>query len=124
MDHLEESDEKLTGMACHMLCQRPIPCLPISASFFVLPGVAPAGAASTETLSFLGVSFTTERISRVRITTGNSSLGPNDGGELDLVVMDDFIYSEPQVVPEPTTLFLLGSGLLGLAGISLRRSRK
>ena len=93
-------------------------------SFFVLPGVAPAGAASNETLSFLGVSFTTERISRVRITTGNSSLGPNDGGELDLVVMDDFIYSEPQVVPEPTTLFLLGSGLLGLAGISLRRSRK
>jgi hypothetical protein len=70
-------------------------------------------------LSFLGVFFNAgERISRVRITNGNSILGPNDGivdtPNVDVVVMDDFVYGEPQVVPEPATLLLLGSGLLGL----------
>jgi len=89
-------------------------------TFFVPPGVSPAGA-SIPTLSFLGVTFTTERIARVRITTGNSSLGPNDGGAVDVVVMDDFLYSEPQVVPEPTTLLLLGTGLLGLGVWRSRR---
>jgi PEP-CTERM motif len=74
-------------------------------------------------LSFLGVRFDAgELISRVRITTGNNMLGPTDGtltpvgtGGVDVVVMDDFLYSEPQqVVPEPATLLLLGTGLLGL----------
>jgi hypothetical protein len=69
----------------------------------------------------LGVTFTTERIARVRITTGNSSLGPNDGGAVDVVVMDDFLYSEPQVVPEPATLLLVGTGLLGLGVWRSRR---
>ena len=36
-------------------------------------------------------------ISRVRITTGNTALGPNEAGRRDLVVMDDFLYGEPQV---------------------------
>ena len=57
----------------------------------------PAGTGA-ESLSFLGVSFTQERVAKVRITTGNAALGPstNDGGGVDVAAMDDFIYSEPQ----------------------------
>lgn len=68
-------------------------------------------------LSFLGVKFDGgEQISRVSITTGNTILGPNDGGAVDVVAMDDFIYAEPQSssAPEPATLLLLGGGLGGL----------
>jgi hypothetical protein len=46
-------------------------------------------------LSFFGVLFDEAVISRVRITTGNVAPGPDDG-EVDIVMMDDFFYSEPQ----------------------------
>jgi hypothetical protein len=77
-------------------------------------------------LSFVGaVAGAGERIGRVRITSGintivtNGQLGnPND----DAVVMDDFLYAEPTVVPEPTSLLLAGLGWLGLA--SRRFGRK
>jgi hypothetical protein len=68
---------------------------------------------SNNGLSFLGVTFT-DAIGRVRITTGNSALGPNDSAATDVVVLDDFIYSEPQAatpVPESATLTLLGIGV-------------
>lgn len=72
-------------------------------------------------LTFLGgVANAGERISRVRITSGqntivsNGRLGnPND----DVVVMDDFLYAEPvqlQRVPEPPTFALLFLGLLAV----------
>jgi hypothetical protein len=47
---------------------------------------------------FLGVIFETPRVHRVRIEYGNSSLGPDDGNGIDVAVMDDFIYGEPQEV--------------------------
>jgi hypothetical protein len=75
-------------------------------------------------LSFLGVAFNAgEAVARVRITTGNSALGPNDGGGIDVVAMDDFLYSEPQtVVPEPATLWLVGAGMLAAARRLRRRA--
>jgi hypothetical protein len=58
-----------------------------------------------ETLSFVGVRFDEgERIAKVRITSGTANLSPTtfdgklDKVVVDLVVMDDFIYGEPQAV--------------------------
>ena len=47
-------------------------------------------------LSFFGIVFEDARIARVRITTGDVAPGPNDDGKNDIVMMDDFIYGEPQ----------------------------
>ena len=57
----------------------------------VLPGPTNRGS-----LSFLGVGFDTANVFLVRITSGNRILkAPNQ----DVVVMDDFIYGEPQELP-------------------------
>jgi hypothetical protein len=74
-----------------------------------------------QTLEFLGVDFGSAIVSRVRITSGNSVLGPNEDATHDLVVMDDFIYGEPVPVPEPTSLALLTTGL---AAVALARRRR
>jgi hypothetical protein len=88
--------------------------------------VAP-GTVSDGSLSFLGVNFTGgEDIARVRITSGNAALGPNDdpAGGIDLVVMDDFFSSEPQaVVPEPSAVAMLLSGIIGTSVLFRRRKR-
>src|SRR5262249_4138021 len=49
-------------------------------------------------LSFFGIVFEDARIARVRITSGNTAPGPDDGGQQDVVMMDDFIYGEPQAL--------------------------
>jgi hypothetical protein len=82
-------------------------------------------APGTANFSFLGVIFNAgERVGRVRITTGNAPLSGanNDGGGIDVVVMDDFLYSEPRAVPEPSTLLVLAMGLLALVGVRSRRA--
>jgi hypothetical protein len=69
----------------------------------------------TETLSFLGVSFTGELVGRVRIISGNAAPGPDETGDLDVVVMDDFIFGEPvstaglTITPETGKLFQRGA---------------
>ena len=58
----------------------------------VLPGPTNRGS-----LSFLGVGFDAgERVFQVRITSGNRILSTPAN---DTVVMDDFIYGEPQALP-------------------------
>jgi hypothetical protein len=49
-------------------------------------------------LSFIGVVFADARIARVRITSGDAAPGPNDDGTHDIVMMDDFLYGEPQPI--------------------------
>jgi hypothetical protein len=87
----------------------------------------PKGTVADKSLSFLGVVFDAgEEIFRVRITTGTDPLasGTNDnpGAGIDLVVMDDFLYAEPQAIPEPASWTLLAVSTLALFG--LRRGRK
>jgi hypothetical protein len=50
-------------------------------------------------LSFFGIVFDDARIARVRITSGNVAPGPDDDENNDIVVMDDFLYGEPQALP-------------------------
>ena len=49
-------------------------------------------------LSFFGLVFSDARIARVRITSGDAAPGPNDDGTHDIVMMDDFLYGEPQPI--------------------------
>ena len=49
-------------------------------------------------VSFFGVTFRDARITRVRIRSGNVIPGADDDGTHDVVMMDDFIYGEPQAV--------------------------
>jgi len=88
----------------------------------------PVGTVDSESLSFLGVSFTEGAIiSHVQITSGNTALGAgvNDGAPfgpdnvVDVVAMDDFIYAAP--VPEPETYAMLLAGLGLIGAISRRR---
>jgi hypothetical protein len=75
-------------------------------------------------LSFIGVSFTEGAIvDRVRLTSGNVAPGPNDAPGVDVVFMDNFIYSEPTPVPEPSVVLLTASGAAGLAAWARRRRR-
>jgi len=49
-------------------------------------------------LSFFAIKFDDARIASVRITAGNVAPGPNDDRQHDVVMMDDFIYGEPQLI--------------------------
>jgi len=79
--------------------------------------VTPA-TVSSGGLSFLGARANAgEDIFRVRLTLGNAAPGAVDGAGSDVVMVDDFLYSEPVPIPEPTTaIFGLGLALACLTG--------
>jgi hypothetical protein len=62
----------------------------------IFSSFVPASPGDGGGLSFFGIVFDDARIARVRITTGNVAPGPDDDRENDIVMMDDFIYGEPQ----------------------------
>lgn len=53
---------------------------------------------SGEGLTWLGVTYPTPIVNRVRIQYGIVPLGPDDSTANDVAVMDDFIFGEPQAV--------------------------
>ena len=48
-------------------------------------------------LSFIGIKFDDAQIAAIRITT-DAAPGGNDDKNTDVVMMDDFIYGEPQII--------------------------
>ncbi len=93
---------------------------------FFAPVSGPGG------LSFLGIdNGGVSSIGRVRITSGNAPLGAPQSGN-DLVVMDDFIYGEPQaaalvVTPVPTlsgwAMLVMGLAIASTAVLMLAVKR-
>ena len=54
-------------------------------------------------LSFVGAVFGSRVVARVRVTSGDTPIGPDDnvhgaGKKHDIVAMDDFIYGEPRAI--------------------------
>ncbi len=101
----------------------------VSLGTYFVPATPRVGT-SGQGLSFLGVDFGSSLISRVRITNGNSVLGSgvldSNGDPIDLVVMDDFIYSEPigiTAVPEPGTVSLFIGVMAFGSSLLIRRRR-
>ncbi len=58
-------------------------------------GFAPASPGNAS-LTFFGVVFEDARITHVRITSGDVKPGVDDEEGRDVVMMDDFVYGEPQ----------------------------
>ena len=85
----------------------------------------PVASSSSQGLSFLGISYSTPTISRVRITAGNTALGSGvvDTLQHDVVVLDDFIFGEPGAVPEPSTWAMMLFGF-GAIAFQVRRQPK
>jgi hypothetical protein len=77
----------------------------------------PTGASGD--FNFLGVTFDPGQVGRVHVVFGDTD---TLNCSFDCVAMDDFIYGEPLLVPEPSSVLLSAAGLvLLLAGMRRRR---
>jgi hypothetical protein len=66
-------------------------------------------------LSFAGLWIDEgEWIDRIRLTVGQTGI-EDVSGALDVVALDDFIYAEPRIVPEPGVAALVAAAVLTLA---------
>jgi hypothetical protein len=78
----------------------------------IFGGFSVPNTTGSGTFSFLGVDFLSNVVSRVRITNGTVALGAGvtdqNGATRDLVVMDDFIYGEPNAVSAATFVSFSG----------------
>ncbi|MEL7354030.1 MAG: hypothetical protein AAF171_12435 [Cyanobacteria bacterium P01_A01_bin.116] len=79
--------------------------------------------AASEGLSFYGETFDEGNLFSVRIISGNTPIGPDDDPDngVDVVVMDNFIYGEPQAVPEPSVV--VGMMAIGAFAHQMKRRR-
>jgi hypothetical protein len=89
----------------------------------LLASVAGPAAPGDGELSFLGILLDPSEglATRLRITTGTAALGVVDDPDAgdDVVAMDDFLFAEPQAVPLPGTLALVGTALVALSAIAV-----
>jgi hypothetical protein len=65
----------------------------------IFTGFVPASPGDGS-LSFFGIKFDDARIASVEIKTGDVAPGPNDDLQHDIVMMDDFIYGEPELITQ------------------------
>ena len=69
----------------------------------ILADIAAPGRSGAQEYSFVGAVFPSAIVAHVRISSGEAGLGVTSvdvsaGGTTDLVVMDDFVYGEPQPI--------------------------
>jgi hypothetical protein len=83
-----------------------------------VPEFSVAGAPDTlKGFSFAGVTFTDAVISRVHIKNGGYDLNLTQFDVDDAVAMDDFIYGEPVLIPEPASLLLVCGAFMLLVAV-------
>ena len=75
-----------------------IPDLDLKTAQLIFTSFVPASPGDGSLSFFFGIAFDDARIASVQIKTGDVAPGPNDDRHHDIVMMDDFIYGEPQLL--------------------------